>query len=89
MSREIKFVELLGKYIDKNFFKEGHGSNLPQAHAHIFLAEMKKTGLELITFEQLVRLLQNHSKWKSVCLNRNQRSTEERAKKFLDEVGIL
>jgi hypothetical protein len=87
--RDILFIKLLSTYIDENFFKKGHGSNLPQAHAHLFLAEMKKKGLELITFEQLVRLIQNHSKWESVCLNRNQRGTKERAEKFIEEVGIL
>lgn len=87
--KEILFIKLLSNYIDKNFFKKGHGSNLPQAHAHLFLSEMKKEGLELITYEQLVRLIQNHSKWESVCLNREQRKTKERAEKFIEEVGIL
>ena len=87
--RDGKFIEMLSDYINKNFFKENHGTNLHQSHAFIFYAEMKKAGLEIITYDQLVRLIQNHSQWESVCLNRKQRATEERAKKFIEEVGVL
>lgn len=82
-----KFVEFVGKFFREEKMVVNKG-NLPECFASIFVIRMKKEGFEVITYEQLVRLIQNHALWKN-CQNKSQRSSRENAEKFLQEIGVL
>lgn len=82
-----KFVEFVGKFFRNEKLVKDNG-NLPECFASIFVVRMKKEGFEVITYEQLVRLVQNHALWKN-CQNKAQRSSRENAELFLEKVGVL
>lgn len=84
----IDFINWCGKYFREHKLVVDKG-NLPECNAGLFYTNLKLAGYEVITSEQLVRLIQNHEIWLSTCINKKQRASKENAEKFISEVGIL